>query len=128
MDSWLFGFFGALALLLSIVGLYGLISHEVEQGTRDIGVRMALGATRAGILERVLSRTAVLLLAGLGAGCFLSLLAKRLVASIASVSLGRDVTILLALAAAFLLVGLAAAFFPACRAASVDPMQALRSE
>jgi putative ABC transport system permease protein len=56
MEEWLFGIFASLALLLAMVGLYGLVSHEVEQATRDIGVRMALGATRNRILSMVMSR------------------------------------------------------------------------
>ena len=64
MESWLFGIFAGLALVLALVGLYGLVSHEVEQSTRDIGVRMALGATRARILAMVLQRVAWMLAAG----------------------------------------------------------------
>ena len=58
MESWLFGIFAGLALVLALVGLYGLINNEVEQSSRDIGVRMALGATRQRILSSVMARVA----------------------------------------------------------------------
>ena len=64
LENWLFGAFAALALLLATVGLYGLISHEVEVSTRDIGVRVALGATRTRILGLVYRRVGLMFLTG----------------------------------------------------------------
>jgi ABC-type antimicrobial peptide transport system permease subunit len=72
MEIWLFGIFAGLALALALVGLYGLVSNEVEQSSRDIGVRMALGATRSGILAIVLKRVAWMLGAGVAAGFVLT--------------------------------------------------------
>ena len=79
MESWLFGIFAALALALALVGLYGLVSHEVEQSTRDIGVRMALGATRNRILAMVLRRVAWMLGAGAVAGLVLTAVSRKLI-------------------------------------------------
>ena len=79
MESWLFGIFAGLALLLALVGLYGLVSHEVEQSRRDIGVRMALGASRQRILGIVMRRVAWLLAAGTVAGVILTFFAKKII-------------------------------------------------
>ncbi len=73
MESWLFGIFAGLALTLALVGLYGLVSHEVEQSTRDIGVRMALGASRARVLGMVMRRVAWMLGVGAVAGLALTI-------------------------------------------------------
>ncbi len=79
MEGWLFGSFAGLALLLALVGLYGLVSNEVEQSGRDIGVRMALGATRGRILGNVLTRVAAMLTVGALAGLVLTIVARKLV-------------------------------------------------
>ena len=79
MESWLFGIFASLALLLAMVGLYGLVAHEVEQSTRDIGVRMALGANRSRILTMVMRRVAWMLAAGAAAGLVLTFAARKLI-------------------------------------------------
>ena len=82
MESWLFGGFAMLALLLAIVGIHGLLSHEVEQNTRDIGVRMALGATRASVVRIVAGRAAAMVAVGIAAGAGLTLLASRAIAAL----------------------------------------------
>ncbi len=79
MESWLFGIFAGLALSLALVGLYGLVSHEVEQSTRDIGVRMALGASRRRILGMVMRRVAWMLAAGTIAGLLLTLFVRKMI-------------------------------------------------
>lgn len=128
MLSWLFGLFAALALSLTAIGIYGLLSQQVASSTRDIGVRMALGATRQGIVRLILSRISRLLIAGLGLGLAATFLLGRALASILTIHPGNagpavaGITLLLAL------LGLAAAYVPARRAANIDPMRALRSE
>jgi putative ABC transport system permease protein len=122
------GFFGALALVLAMVGLYGVISYMVVQRRNEIGVRMALGASRRGILLMVLQEAAVLLGIGLASGTALALFAGR---AATSLLYGLKPTDPLTLAAAILgmtAVALLASLLPAQRAASVNPMVALREE
>jgi predicted permease len=128
MESWLFGIFASLALLLALVGLYGLISHEVEQSSRDIGVRMALGATRPTILAMVLKRVAWMLGAGVLAGLVLTLIARKLIGVVIYIDPQKDAGAFFALALLLVAAGLIAALLPARRAASIEPMQALRAE
>jgi len=128
MESWLFGIFAVLALALAMVGLYGLISHEVEQSTRDIGVRMALGATRSHILGMMLTRVAWMLGAGTVTGLVLTLFARKLIGMVIYFDAQKEAGSFLLLALLLLVAGLLAALIPATRAASIEPMQALRGE
>ena len=128
MESWLFGIFAALAVLLAMAGLYGLVSQEVESGTRDTGVRMALGATRAHVLLRVLRRMAALVGTGAAAGVLLTVAARQLLRSVVVMQPGRDAPLLVGLALAMTLLALLVALIPARRAASIEPVQALRAE
>jgi predicted permease len=128
MESWLFGIFAALALVLALVGLYGLISHEVEQSRRDIGVRMALGATRNRILGMVLQRVALMLAMGTAIGLVLTFFARRLIGMVIYFETEKEAGGFLLVALLLVVAGLLAALIPAARAASVEPVQALRSE
>ena len=128
MESLLFGIFAALAVLLAMAGLYGLVSQEVEAGTRDTGVRMALGATRAHVLGRVLSRVGLLVASGAVLGLGLTLLSRKVFASVVELQASRDGALLTGLVCSVILLGLLAALLPARRAASIDPMKALRTE
>jgi predicted permease len=128
MESWLFGIFAGLALTLALVGLYGLVSNEVEQSSRDIGVRMALGATRGHILGMVLTRVAKLLGVGALAGLGLTLLARSLVGVVIYFEPQKEAGSTLLLAAVVIAAGLLAALIPAARAASTEPVKALRAE
>jgi predicted permease len=122
------GLFGILALILASVGLYGVMSYFVARRTSEIGIRMALGATRASVLSMVLRGALWQVLIGLGLGIPGALIAGRLMASKLYGVASYDP---LALAGATLVLGLcasAAAFIPARRAASIEPMQALRTE
>jgi hypothetical protein len=124
----LLGLFGLLGLVISGIGIYGVMAYLVSQRAREIGVRMALGATRANVMRMVLLNACVLVLSGLtlgGVGAYyLSAAARTFLFSI-------EPTDPRAFAAAFLLLALAAfvaSAIPARRAASVDPMVALRAE
>lgn len=96
--------------------------------TREIGLRMALGASRNGIARLMLIRTTTLLSTGLAAGAVITLLLRRLVASVLVIQFERDGLIIAALVALLALVGILAALVPISRAAAVDPIQALRTE
>jgi predicted permease len=128
MESWLFGIFAGLALVLALVGLYGLLSHEVELSRRDIGVRMALGASRSQIVAMVMQRVAWMLGAGAAAGLVLTLLARKTIGMVIYVDAKKESGTLLLTALVLTAAGIIAALIPARRAASVEPMQALRTE
>ncbi len=128
MEAWLFGIFASLALALALVGLYGLVSHEVEQSRRDIGVRMALGATRNRILGMVIGRVAIMLAAGAAAGLVLTFIARKLIGMVIYFEAQKEAGGFVFLALVLIVAGLLAALIPAVRAASIEPMQALRSE
>jgi predicted permease len=128
MEGWLFGIFAGLALALALVGLYGLVSHEVEQATRDIGVRMALGASRQRILGMVLQRVTWMLGAGAVAGLVLTAMVRKLIDMVIYLDAQKEAGGVLLLALFLVVAGLVAALIPAARAASIEPMQALRTE
>jgi putative ABC transport system permease protein len=128
MESWLFGIFAGIAVLLAAVGIQGRLRQEVTSQTRDIGVRMALGASRTAIAQMILRRISLLLTIGLGAGIGIIVLVHRVVATVVAVQFGRDGAVIAALALLLGAIGLAASIPPVRRAASIDPMQTLRME
>jgi predicted permease len=128
LENWLFGTFAALAVLLATLGLYGLISHEVELSTRDIGLRMALGATRARILALVYRRVGVMLFTGLILGGFVAWAAAKLITSVAISGFDRSAGTISAVVLAFILIALLAAALPARRAVTIEPVEALRAD
>ncbi|HUZ04855.1 MAG TPA: ABC transporter permease [Acidobacteriaceae bacterium] len=129
MLSWLFGIFAAIAVLLTAIGIYGLLSQEVASRARDIGIRMALGETRNGVARLVLVRTILLLGMGTAIGLAGVLLARQLLSALLTIQFMQDGwAAVIATALILAAIGLVAAYLPARRAASIDPMQALRSE
>lgn len=120
--------FGSLALLITVIGLYGLLSYSVTQRTREIGIRMALGADKGRVMRMVLRQAFVLLVAGIAAGLALAFWADRFLHSFLYGVGKHDPWTLAVVPCVLVLGGMLAAFFPARRAASVDPMQALRAE
>jgi predicted permease len=122
------GFFGALALLLALVGLYGLTSYGVARRTREVGIRAALGAQRATILWLVLHEVLGLGLVGVALGIPCALAASRLMASMLFGVSSHDLPTLAAVSLLLLVVALVAGYLPARRATKVDPMVALRYE
>jgi predicted permease len=124
----LIALFGALALGLAGVGIYGVIAYAVTLRTREIGIRMALGAERRNVLLMTLRTGAVLTAAGLAIGFLASLALTRLLASLLFEVRATDWTTSLSVAVVLVAVALLASYLPARRAASVDPMIALRYE
>ncbi|HTZ90473.1 MAG TPA: ABC transporter permease [Alloacidobacterium sp.] len=122
------GFFGALAVVLVMVGLYGVISYMVIQRRNEIGVRMALGANRGNILLMVLREAGILLSIGLTAGTILALVAGTFMASLLYGIKPRDPVTLGTMVLCMMVVALLASLLPAQRAATVDPMVVLREE
>ncbi|HEY6122872.1 MAG TPA: ABC transporter permease [Pyrinomonadaceae bacterium] len=127
-STWLVGGFAAVALLLGVVGLYGVIAYSVSQRTREIGVRIALGAQRSTVYRLILKEAGALALAGIliGIGCAIigASLMRKLLFGIPPWDIATLVCVAAVLGASTLL----ASFLPARRAASVDPMTALRAE
>jgi len=120
--------FAGLALLLAIVGIYGLISYVTNQRTVEVGVRMAVGAQRGDVVFLVLKSALTWIFTGLAIGAILSLIANRLLRqSFASFGSGVVESLTLSILS-LLVVGLFAAFLPALRAASIQPIKALRNE
>ena len=128
MENWLFGIFAGLALLLASVGLYGLLQHEVELRTRDIGVRMALGSSRGRVVREVLTRVSVLMLIGVSAGWIVTLGLRKAISSVVEMHAAHDAALLALLTAALVAIGLLSSLIPARRAASIEPVEALRTE
>jgi predicted permease len=122
------GFFGALAALLAMIGLYGVISYIVAMRKNEIGIRMALGASRGSVIRLVVRQTLTMLAVGVGAGLVLAMAAARGANSLLYGLQANDPLTLLSAAGFLAAVALAASYMPAYRASRVDPMNALRYE
>jgi predicted permease len=120
--------FGLISLLMGAIGLYGVMSYTVARRTREIGVRMALGAYRGDILRMVLGEAWLLLAAGLAVGLLSSLASAQLLRSLLFNVIPRDPWMLASMCGLLMLTGLFAAWWPARRAASTEPVDALRME
>jgi ABC-type antimicrobial peptide transport system permease subunit len=128
MIAQLSGFFGALALILACIGLYGLLSYEVSRRTREIGIRMALGAQQRDVLKLVVRQGMALAIVGAVVGVGVALGVTRYLASMLYGVHANDPATIAGVAVLLMLVGLAACYIPARRAVRVDPMVSLRYE
>jgi ABC-type antimicrobial peptide transport system permease subunit len=122
------GYFALLSLLLACIGLYGLMSYTVTRRTREIGIRVALGAQREDVQWIVLRETLALALLGIAIGVPSALAATRLIASMLFGLSPGDLPTILGVSLLLLLVAMFAGYLPAHRASSIDPMDALRTE
>ena len=122
------GVFSAFAMLLAVVGIYGVMSHLVSQGSHDIGVRMALGAERSGILLMVLRRGTELTAAGVVAGLLGAAALTRVMASLLFGVSTTDMLTFSIVPIMLIVTALLATYIPALRATRVDPTVALREE
>jgi ABC-type antimicrobial peptide transport system permease subunit len=126
--SLLVGAFAALAVMLAAVGIYGVLSYAVTERTREIGIRISLGASRGRVLGQLILEGMRLAVIGFAVGMGGALAAGRVLASLLHEVKPGDPAILVATAAFLALVALAACYLPARRAARLDPMRALRYE
>jgi ABC-type antimicrobial peptide transport system permease subunit len=120
--------FGALALLLASIGLFGLMSYSVSRRTNEIGIRMALGAQRQDVLRLVMRESMVLVVAGIAAGVAIALAASRSVEALLFGLPPTDAVSMTLAVAVMMLVSALAGYLPARRASRVDPMVALHYE
>lgn len=122
----LLGAFSAMALLLAVIGIYGVLSYSVAQQQQEFGIRLALGAERNNILRQVLQQGLKLAAAGIALGLSAAVLLTRLMVSLLYRVGARDVTTFVVTAVLFLIVVLTASYFPARRATKVNPIEALK--
>jgi ABC-type antimicrobial peptide transport system permease subunit len=128
LNAWLFGSFGVLGLLLAVTGIYGVISYAVARRTREMGVRLALGA-RPGQLKRlVVAQMSTPVLTGLVTGLAVAVGLSRYLGSLLFETSPRDPVTYAIVCGVLVSAALASAYLPARRASRVDPMIALRSE
>ena len=126
--AWIIGAFAGVAALLAALGLYGVLSHSVNQRRREIGIRMALGAGTGDVLSHVVMNAAWTVLIGLAIGLAAAFAATRSMAGLLFEVSALDPLAFAVAAVAMMIVGLVAALVPASRASRVDPVTALRSE
>jgi len=124
----LLGLFATLALTLAAIGIYGVLAYLVSQRTREIGIRMAIGADRTAVLGLVVSRGLWLALGGVAVGLAISLVVARFIGSLLYQVRPIDPVTFIAVPAMLTLVALLASVVPARRAMQVDPITALRTE
>ena len=122
------GVLGVMGAMLSITGIFGMAAYSVSKRLKELGIRMALGAKPKEVLQAALGRAFKLLALGSAAGLLLGILASRVLASIVYQATPRDPLVLAGVVLAMLLLGLLAAWIPARRALSIDPMVLLREE
>lgn len=124
----LISLFASMTLLLSAIGIYGVLSYSVERKAHDIGVMMALGATRADVLKGVVGKALLMATAGIALGIIVALTATRVLAALLYETSLHDPLIFGAVVLVFVTVALSASYFPARRAARLNPVDALQAE
>jgi ABC-type antimicrobial peptide transport system permease subunit len=122
------GSFAVLAMILTVVGLYGVMLYSVSRRTREIGIRLALGAQRNSVLLMVLRESGTLLLFGTAIGLVATVASTSVLQSMLYNTGTRNPFVLAGVSIVEVLIGIIAAFIPAMRAASIQPVTALRTE
>jgi ABC-type antimicrobial peptide transport system permease subunit len=122
------GVMGVMGAMLSITGIFGMAAYSVSKRLKELGIRMALGAQRKGVLQAALARPFKLLAIGSAAGLLLGILASRVLAFVVYQATPRDPLVLAGVVLAMAVLGLLATWIPAQRALSIDPMILLRDE
>jgi len=128
LETGIFAAFGAAALLLALLGIYGTLSYSVEARTQEVGIRMALGATRQSVYRLMLATIIAPVTAGLILGCLTSFGIGRSLASLLYGTKPTDLTVILPVIAIFAVAAVIATSLPCRRAAMIEPMEALRTE
>ncbi len=128
LAAWLLGLFAALSIGLAVLGVYGVLAYTAAQRTREVGVRMALGARRSQVMALFFKEAALLAVSGTVVGLIGALAVSRLLAAMLFETPPTDLLSASATVALLLIAGLAAGWLPALRASRIDPMLALRSE
>ena len=126
MGAWLLAVFGMLSLVLAVIGIYGVMSYSVSQRTRELGLRMALGADPGDVLKLVVRQGAILAAAGIVVGFALAVAGTRLVGNLLFGVTVHDPLIFVGMPLLLAVAALVASAQPAWRAARVDPTVALR--
>jgi ABC-type antimicrobial peptide transport system permease subunit len=126
--TWLVGGFAAAALLLGVVGLYGVIAYSVGQRTREIGIRIALGAQRGQVFQLIVGEAGRLIVAGVIAGLVISIGTATFLRKLLFETEAWDAPTLIVVTLVLVIASLLASFIPARRAAKIDPMVTLRHE
>ena len=126
--STLTGLFGLLALALALVGVFSVVNYSASRRTREIGIRLALGAQRVDILRMILKEALFIVLVGVSAGLFMAIASGRLLASLMFENSGIDASVYIVVALMLIAIAMLACFMPAYKATKVDPSDALRHE
>ena len=126
--AWLAGGFAVLALLLSAIGLYGVMSYHASRRRQEFGVRIAIGAAPASVASLILRQTALIVIAGIGMGLVVAMAGARLISALLYNVSATDPAMAMVAVALLTAISLAASYVPARRAARIDPMVALREE